>query len=173
VAHNPIRLIKILSLNSIYFKYPKVDSWKWEFPYVEDLFLAYLLGLLANLGVKKNLSRSRHIKISLVNLDSQCSPTFLSEEAYSWVAYMQKSGFFWISVLVEKVSLIRYGAKLFTPLKTDQLQRSNCILTLKITRTVVLWCRSLKHHYLCAKIPQPSNDDHFLIPLIETLLLVM
>ena len=36
-----------------------------------------------------------------------------------------------------------------------------------------VWCRSLKHHYLCAKIPQPSNDDHFLIPLIETLLLVM
>jgi hypothetical protein len=65
------------------------------------------------------------------------TPTFLSEEAY-WVAYMQKSGIFWISVLVEKVSLIRYGAKLFTPLKTDQLQRSNCILTLKITRTVVL-----------------------------------
>ena len=36
-----------------------------------------------------------------------------------------------------------------------------------------LWCRSLKHRYLCAKIPQPSNDDHFLIPLVETLLLVM
>ena len=36
-----------------------------------------------------------------------------------------------------------------------------------------LWCRSLKHRYLCAKIPQPSNDDHFLIPLIETFPLVM
>ena len=36
-----------------------------------------------------------------------------------------------------------------------------------------LWCQSLKHRCLCAKIPQPSNDDHFLIPLIETLLLVM
>jgi len=30
-------------------------------------------------------------------------PALLSEEAH-WVAYMQKSGFFWISVLVKKVS---------------------------------------------------------------------
>jgi hypothetical protein len=28
-------------------------------------------------------------------------------------------------------------------------------------------------HYLCAKIPHPSNDGRFLIPLVETLLLVM
>ena len=31
----------------------------------------------------------------------------------------------------------------------------------------------LKHRYFCAKIPHPSNDGRFLIPLVETLLLVM
>jgi hypothetical protein len=35
-----------------------------------------------------------------------------------------------------------------------------------------LWCCSLKHRHFCAKIPQPPNDLHFLIPLVETLPLV-
>jgi hypothetical protein len=35
-----------------------------------------------------------------------------------------------------------------------------------------VWCRSLKHSHFCAKIPQPPNDLHFLIPLLETLPLV-
>jgi hypothetical protein len=48
------------------------------------------------------------------------------------------------------------------------------ILCNQHSQTVIdVWCRSLKHCYLCAKIPHPSNDGCFLIPLVETLLLVM
>ena len=38
---------------------------------------------------------------------------------------------------------------------------------------VFVWCRSLTHHHLCAKIPRPPNDGRFLIPPVETLLLVI
>src|SRR5882724_4346307 len=58
----------------------------------------------------------------------------------------------------------------------DQIMDPNSDFQKRIVEyleSVHIWCQSLKHHYLCAKIPQPSNDNCFLIPLVETFLLVM
>jgi len=37
----------------------------------------------------------------------------------------------------------------------------------------MLWCQSLTHHHLCARFPHPPYNNHFLIPLVKALLLVI
>jgi hypothetical protein len=36
-----------------------------------------------------------------------------------------------------------------------------------------LWCQSFTHHYFCANLSGPPKHSHFLIPLVETLHLVV